>query len=124
MKNKIKSFTDLDIYQLSVKLVVKIYKLTKRFPSSERFGIIDQLRRAANSIGANIAEGFGRYHTKDFVKFLYNARGSLFEVNHFLIVSEHLGYLRKAKLENFNQDIHILGIKLNNLISALNKNNR
>ena len=85
MAQKARDFTDLRVYQMSVILSADIYKLTENFPESERWGIIDQLRRASASIGANIAEGFGRYHQKDFAKFLYNARGSLNETRHFLM---------------------------------------
>lgn len=60
----IKSFEELEVWQLAVELAVKVYKLTTLFPREERYGIIDQLRRAVTSISANTAEGFGRYHFK------------------------------------------------------------
>jgi len=60
----IKSFEDLEVYRLSVLLVKKVYTIVKDFPAKERFVIIDQLMRASTSIGANIAEGFGRHSTK------------------------------------------------------------
>lgn len=65
MDNKIKNFDDLDAWKKGHQLILKIYKITKDFPKEEKFGIIDQLRRASSSITANIAEGFARYHFND-----------------------------------------------------------
>ncbi|OGD57139.1 hypothetical protein A2V71_01750 [Candidatus Berkelbacteria bacterium RBG_13_40_8] len=79
------------------------------------------MQRASSSIGANIAEGFGRYYKKDFIKFLYNARGSLNETRHFLILSTKLKYLEPKTLEQFEKEIKNLSVKLNNLISAIYK---
>lgn len=117
----IKSFKELDVYNLANDLAVRVYAETKMFPANERFGMVDQLRRAATSIGANISEGFGRYHTKDFIKFLYISRGSLMEVQHFLIFSERLGLLEAARLTELENDIITLNLKINNLIGALSK---
>ena len=117
--NRIKTFEDLEVYQLSIKLAKKIYQLVQKLPRRERFNIIDQLIRAISSVGANIAEGFGRDTTKEFVKFLYNARGSLLETRHFLNLVKELNYVKNNDLENIFYDCNILGIKLNNLIKAL-----
>jgi len=95
--------------------------LTKKFPPEEKFGITNQLRKASSSVGANIAEGFGRFHKKDFIRFLYIARGSLHETRHFLILSNRLNYVSQKKLENFNIKIKNLSVKLNNLISSISK---
>jgi four helix bundle protein len=73
-KKTIRYFTDLDAWQEAHRLVLAIYKLTNKFPSEERFGLIDQLRRATLSITANVAEGFSRFHYKERLKFYYNAR--------------------------------------------------
>jgi len=67
------------VYQESLELVEIVYKVTRDFPKEEVFGIVSQLRRAAVSVSLNIAEGKGRFHTKVFVQFLYQARGSLYE---------------------------------------------
>lgn len=104
-------------------MTIDIYKLTDKFPGSEKYGIIDQLRRASASMGANIAEGFGRYHTKEYIKFLYISRGSLMEVWHFLILAQKVGYLED--ITEFETKINTLGVKLNNLIRAIsNKSNK
>ena len=75
---------DLEVYRLSEELVIEIYELTKKFPGTELYGLSSQLRRAAVSIPVNIAEGFGRYHYKDRLRFLFNSRGSLVEVKSLL----------------------------------------
>lgn len=121
MKKEIRDFRDLEIYQLSLELTKDIYHIIDKFPDCEKFNIIDQLIRAVSSIGANIAEGFGRYHRKEFVKFLYISRGSLMEVLHFLILSNKLGYIKDNELKEFDEKIKILGIKINNLINAICK---
>jgi four helix bundle protein len=83
MDNRIKNFYDLDAWKKTHKLVLEIYQITKDFPKDEAYGIIGQLRRAASSITANIAEGFSRYHFKDKIRFYYQARGSIAEVQNF-----------------------------------------
>ena len=90
---KINDFYELDAWKESRKLVIELYKQTAKFPKDEKYGISDQLRRATSSVTANIAEGFGRYHYKDKVKFYYNARGSIKEVQNFIFLAKDLGYL-------------------------------
>ena len=65
----VKDFEDLEIYQLALSLAKKIYLLTANFPKSELYGLVDQTRRAISSVGANMAEGFGRFHYKDKIVF-------------------------------------------------------
>lgn len=89
----IKSFTDLSAWKVGHELVLQVYKATKKFPKSELFGLVSQIRRAASSITANIAEGWGRYHFADKTRFYYQSRGSNAEVQNFLILSKDLGYL-------------------------------
>ena len=76
-KETVRSYSDLIAWQKAVKLVTEIYRVSKRFPSEELFGLTSQLRRAAISIPSNIAEGQGRLGRKEFLHFLGNARGSL-----------------------------------------------
>lgn len=89
----IKDFYDLDAWKKAHQLTLEIYKITKDFPKEELYGIISQLRRAASSITANIAEGFARYHYRDKVRFYYQARGSTAEVQNFLLLAEDLGFI-------------------------------
>ncbi len=125
MDNKKKEgFQDLEVYRLSVELALDIYRLVDKLPKSEHYGIRDQLTRAINSVGANIAEGYGRYSYKDFTRFLYIARGSLMETLHFLNISLKLRYINQVEYDNLDKKIKNLGIKLNNFITAILKNNR
>ena len=89
----IKSYRDLDVWRKSMDFVEDVYKALSNFPKEERFGICDQIRRAAVSIPSNIAEGFGRDSDTDFAHFLTIARGSLFEVATQLEIASRLGYL-------------------------------
>ncbi len=96
-EREIKTFEDLDTWQISHKLVLEIYKVTKIFPKDELYGIVSQLRRAALSVTSNIAEGFSRYHYNDKIRFYHNARGSVSETKNCLIVSRDLQYITKEQ---------------------------
>ena len=74
---KMGGFEDLEVWQIGHEMVISIYELTKSLPREEAFGLTSQIKRAALSVPANIAEGFGRYHYMDKAKFYLNARGSL-----------------------------------------------
>ena len=80
-------------WQAAIALVKKIYETTKFFPQNEVYGLTSQMRRAAVSVPANIAEGAGRTTSKEFVQFLSIARGSLSELNTYLVICKELGYL-------------------------------
>jgi four helix bundle protein len=114
----IKSFEDLEVWQLSKELVTKIYRITKDLPQDEIFGITSQIKRAALSIPANIAEGFGRFHYLDKAKFYLNARGSLLELKSHLLIAFDLKFIDKTVTQQLIQDIDQLGIKLNNFITT------
>jgi four helix bundle protein len=79
MKTPARSFVDLDVWKNSHACVLEVYRLTKRFPDHERFGLTTQLRRSAVSIPANIAEGFRKFSSADKARFLNTAEGSLEE---------------------------------------------
>ncbi len=122
---EIKNFTDLDAWKINHRLVLEIYRVTKTFPKEERFGVVDQLRRAASSVTANIAEGWGRFHYSDRIKFYHQARGSNCEVQDFLILSRDLEYLDLEKYQKLTQ-LAIEGSKVvNGLIRSVESlNNR
>ncbi|HUD19969.1 MAG TPA: four helix bundle protein [Patescibacteria group bacterium] len=114
--SKIASFTDLEAWKINHQIVLAIYKLTVGFPKEEKFGIIDQLRRAASSVTANIAEGFGRYHYPDKLRFYYQARGSNSEVANFLILAKDLGLIKEKEFDALYSLIIRGGQVINGLI--------
>jgi four helix bundle protein len=75
-----RGFEDLECYQLAIRVLREAYKVAKLLPAEEKYNLADQMRRAATSVVLNIAEGYGRYHYLDSLRFYYQARGSLFEV--------------------------------------------
>jgi four helix bundle protein len=97
--SKINHFTQLIAWEKNHKLTLKIYQKTKFFPKEEIFGLISQLRRSASSVTANIAEGYGRFHTKDRIRFYIQARGSSAEVQNHLILAHDLGYLSNEEFD-------------------------
>ena len=94
----IRSYRDLLVWQKAMDLAEQCYQATKTFPSEERFGLTSQIRRAAVSVAANIAEGQGRSHTKEFLNHLSMARGSLMELETLLQLSQRVGYLPMESL--------------------------
>ena len=124
MKQKIIkfSFEDLKVWQNSIDFSKNIYKLTKSFPKEETYGLTSQIRRASLSIALNIAEGKGRYHKKEFIQFLYLARGSLYEVITCLKLAEQLNYLpqtNEPRAESIIQQSYKIQSQLSGLISYL-----
>ena len=89
---KTKSYKDLIVWKKAIELVLAIYKLTKRFPKTEQYGLISQLRRAAVSIPSNIAEGYARQHLPEYIQFLSVAYGSCAELETQLIIAQRLKY--------------------------------
>lgn len=93
MKEKIKDFTQLDVWKEAHGLALDIYRITKDFPKEEIYALVSQMRRAAYSAPSNIAEGFARFGIKDKVRFYNIAQGSLEELKYFIILSKDLGYI-------------------------------
>ena len=106
----IKSYRELEIWQLSMELAEDIYKVLKTFPREELYGLSDQIRRAAVSVPSNIAEGFGRDSNNDFAHFVSIAKGSLFEVSTQLELASRLGYLPSGT--KFSPRLTTIGKKL------------
>ncbi len=88
-----KEFSDMPVWQAAFSLTLDIYTITKQFPADERFGLISDMRRAANSIAHNIAEGFGRYEARDKTRFYKISRGSAYELMSPLLISHGLAYI-------------------------------
>ena len=120
--SKVVSFYELRVWKSAHRLAVKIWLLTNLFPRTEVFGMTSQLRRAASSVGANIAEGYGRYHYPDRIKFLYQARGSLFEVQNFLLLAKDLQYIKESDLGELFKEYLGLAKGINFYIHQLQTN--
>ena len=96
MTEKIKNFQDLRIWQTGIEVVKDVYILTKKFPKEELYGLTSQMRRSAVSIPSNIAEGFRRYHNKEYKQFLYIALGSCAELETQIIIANELDYINET----------------------------
>lgn len=113
-------FTKMHVWQLAFQLLIKIYKITKDFPSEEKFGLVSDMRRAANSIVHNIAEGFGRYEPRDKTRFYKISRGSSFELMSQLLVSYELKYISsKTILDDLRNDCKNIIEELNSINKTL-----
>lgn len=119
MPSQIKSYRDLLVWQKAIDLVVEAYRATAQFPKTETYGLISQIRRAASSIPANIAEGYGRGSRRDYAQFLFIAQGSLKELETHLIVAEKLSYLTRSQREHLLSQTDELGRMLGSLIRKL-----
>jgi four helix bundle protein len=115
----LKNYKELVVWQKSYRLCLGIYKITKKYPQGERYGLISQMRRAALSIVSNIAEGYGRKTTKEYIRFLYIAYGSTCELETQLLLSGDLGYLSKESLSEFQAKIGEVERMLKALIRSL-----
>lgn len=115
-EEKIKSFTDLKTWQEGHKLVLIIYQVTKRFPKEELYSLVDQMRRAASSITANLAEGFGRQGYKEKIQFYYLSHGSLLELKNFILIAKDVGYLNEKDFEFMIEQSNITHQLLQGLI--------
>ena len=115
----LKDFRDLEVWQKSKDIVVCIYKITDGFPRKEMFGLTDQLRRASNSVCANIAEGFSRFHSKDKIKFYYNARGSVSECMSHVVIAKELGYISEPCSHDLLPRFESVKMMINRLIASV-----
>jgi four helix bundle protein len=114
----------LDVWKKSIDFVVKLYKVTERFPRDERFGLTSQLRRAAVSIPANIAEGAGRRSNKEFLHVLSNSQGSASEVDTEMLIAYRLEYFDKGEYEALSASLDEIGRMLTGLGQYIQKKNR
>ncbi|HEY1011218.1 MAG TPA: four helix bundle protein [Herpetosiphonaceae bacterium] len=116
---EIQSYRDLAVWKKSMDAAVQVYQLSRLFPSDERFGLISQIRRSASSIPANIAEGHGRLHQGDYLRFLSIARGSLMETETHLELALRLEYINQSQLASIQRLLQEVGRLLNGLIRSL-----
>ena len=117
MAPKIETFEDLVVWKKTHALVLEIYRMTRDYPKDEKFSLVSQMRRAAVSIAANIAEGFKKRTLRDKSNFYNISQGSLEELRYYLILSADLGYLKPNEdLKVFTEEI---GRMLNGLIKSM-----
>ena len=107
-------FQRLEVYQLSKALVLQSYRLTREFPSDEKFALVQQINRAAISIPSNVVEGYGRMTAKDKSHFLNMAYSSLMELVCQFEIAEALGYITSEALESIIGQAHHLSVKISN----------
>jgi len=113
------AFEKLEVWQRAIVLTQMVYKTTQTFPKEEQFGLTSQLRRAAVSIVANIAEGKGRYHQKEFVQFLCVAAGSASELSTQLVISSRIGICSHDELASLNTTVGRVSRMLQGLIRSI-----
>lgn len=105
MENKIQNFTDLTSYKIAHLLVLKTYKIIRKFPAEEKFALGNQMRRAAISISSNIAEGFSRNTAKDKSQFYAVAKGSATELQSQMLIAKDLSYITESEYKDLENDI-------------------
>ncbi len=112
-------FEDAEIWQDSLTLSKNVYKITQSFPSNEQFGLTSQIKRSANSVSANFAEGYGRFSKKDKHHFYTIAYGSLLETKSFLYLAVELEFCESSTINGLIQKIESLQKQLNALMKVL-----
>src|SRR6266496_5195212 len=112
------SFEDMPVWQKGMELAERVFALTETLPKKEDYGLTSQIRRSALSVPGNIAEGFGRRHTRDKLNFYYVSRGSLGETKSHLIYGFKVGYFQKSDLTDLSELVAKVWEELNKLISS------
>jgi len=119
-KKAVQSYRGLEVWQRGRSLVRAVYELSASLPESEKFGLVNQMRRAAVSIPANIAEGWARHYSAEFVQFIRHANGSLAELETHLFLSQDLKFTSAKQVDPLLQETQILGRQLLALERSLN----
>ncbi len=117
--NKAKTVEDLEVFKRSHRLTLETYKVTKRFPPSEKFGLIPQMRRAAASIPTNLIEGSHRVSRTEYRYFVGIAKGSAGELKYHFLLAKDLGYISEAEYVFFREEIEVISKMLTGLIRSL-----
>ena len=115
----LKTYKELGVWQKSFALCLRVYRLTKPFPGDERFGLTSQLRRAAVSVPSNIAEGYNRGSTGDYIRYLWIANGSLAEIETQTLLASELGFVSGDELTALFEAVEELQRMLRALIRSL-----
>ena len=117
----IKTYKDLKVWQKAHKLVLDVYKISRKLPSEEKFGIIQQLRRSASAIPTNIVEGHERSSTKEFLRFLNIAKSSLEEARYQILLCKDLRFISNTDFKKLDSDCDEIGKMLFGLQKSLKK---
>ncbi len=117
----IRTYRDLVAWQLGMDLAQAVFRLTADFPKSEQYGMVSQMRRAAASVPANIAEGYGRGRKAEFRRYLEIARGSLFELQTYAELARRLEWIRGEELAAARELTHRLDAVLAGLLASVNR---
>ena len=113
------SYQDLRVWQQAMKLAGEVYRCTESFPKQELYGLTSQIRRAAVSVASNIAEGKGHRSDREFLHFLFHARGSLFELETQLLLAKQLQYIPEAESATLLESVAVVARSLTGLINSL-----
>jgi len=116
---KVRGFRDLEVWQRGKGIALAIYQATARFPQGELYGMVAQMRRAAVSIPSNVAEGFNRFHNRDYRRFLFVALGSCGELETQVEISCDLGYLDTVSRTHLLEELDHESRMLRNLVKKL-----
>lgn len=119
MASKIYSYRDLDVWKRSRTMVKIIYEITEQFPTSQRFGLCSQMQRSAVSVPSNIAEGQVKRSTRDYIRHLNIALGSLAELDTQRLLAQDLNYIQPHTSELVGEECEIIGRMLNKLVASL-----
>jgi four helix bundle protein len=117
------SFQDLRVWQQAMTLAAAAYKATEPFPKHEVYGMTSQIRRAAVSVASNIAEGKGHRSDREFLHFLFHARGSLFELETQILLAQQLQYMSEEKTKELIGLVTTVARSLTGLINSLDESN-
>ncbi len=121
-RHRVRTYRDLIVWQKAMQLVTQIYSIIKTLPKEELYGLMSQIRRSSISIPSNIAEGYGRYSTNDYIRFLQISRGSLYELQTQLEICLNLKYLSKKVFEEVYEQSKEVERMLSSLIRKVNAN--
>ena len=119
MARKIRTYRDLDIWKKGINLVKDTYKLTEKFPKQETYGLVSQMRRSAISIPSNVAEGFRRYHSKEYKQFSYTSLGSCAELETRITIAKELKYIREDEEDEMLERLDHICRMISNLLKKL-----
>ena len=118
-RSMLKNYKDLKVWKKSYELCLEIYRITAKFPKEERYGLTSQIRRSVVSIPSNIAEGYGRKTTRDYIRMLYISYGSVCELETQILLAGDLDLIEKGELGTLKKDIAEIERMLKALIKSL-----